>query len=249
MIFNVLTLFPEFIDGIKEHSIIKRAIEKGIVTINSINYRDYSSNKHKKVDDYPYGGGAGMLIGPQPIDTCIKDNDLDKDSFIIYMSPKGKTLSQKLVNELKLKDNLTIICGHYEGLDQRIIDKHVDMEVSIGDYVLTGGEIPAMVLIDSVARLIPDVLSKEESHQEESHSNHLLEHPHYTRPSVYEEMKVPEVLLSGNHKKIDQWRFEQSVIETYNKRPELIDSYMKDKNIDEKSKKTVIDILKTIANS
>lgn len=246
MIFNILTLFPEFFDGIKEHSIIKRAIDNGLIDLRAINYRDYSSNKHKKVDDYPYGGGAGMLVCPQPLDDCICENNLNEESFIIYMSPKGVPLNQNIALNLKNKKNLTIICGHYEGVDQRIIEKHVDMELSIGDYVLTGGEIPAMVVIDTVSRLLPGVLSKEESHMDESHSNHLLEYPHYTRPSEYKGMKVPEVLLSGNHKLIEKWRFEQSIIETFLKRPDLIQKFLKDRLIEEKTKKTLKEILKTI---
>ena len=230
MQFDVLTLFPEMFDILNE-SIIGRAKEKGLISVNLINIRDFSKNKHKKVDDTPYGGGAGMVIQPDVVydayKSVIKNNDksgLDEKSKrkkVIYMSPQGKTLDQKKVEDLAKQEHLIILCGHYEGIDQRVLDKIVDEEVSIGDYVLTGGEIPAMVLIDSVSRYVEGVLNKE-SIKEESFSNGLLEYPQYTRPEVFEGEKVPDILLSGNHQNIDKWRKQKSLEITKSKRPDLL---------------------------
>ena len=219
MKFDVLTLFPEMFE-ILNQSIIGKAIEKDIIDINLINIRDFSKDKHKKVDDTPYGGGAGMVMKPDVVYDAYQ-SVTDKDTKVIYMSPQGKPLNQKKVEELSKENHLIILCGHYEGIDQRVLDKIVDEEISIGDYVLTGGEIPAMVLIDSVSRYVEGVL-KEDSIKEESFSNGLLEYPQYTRPEVFEGMKVPEVLLSGHHENIEKWRKEKSLEMTKKKRPELL---------------------------
>ena len=219
MKFDVLTLFPEMF-GILNQSIIGKAIEKELIDINLINIRDFSKDKHKKVDDTPYGGGAGMVMKPDVVYDAYKSIE-DRNAKVIYMSPQGKTLNQKKVEELAKESHLIILCGHYEGIDQRVLDKIVDEEISIGDYVLTGGEIPAMVLIDSVSRYVKGVL-KEESIKEESFSNGLLEYPQYTRPEEFEGMKVPEVLLSGHHENIDKWRKEKSLEITKKKRPDIL---------------------------
>lgn len=219
MKFNVLTLFPEMFETIKQ-SIIGKAIEKGIVEINLINIRDFSKNKHKKVDDTPYGGGAGMVMRPDVVYDAYKSIE-DKQTKVIYLSPQGKKLEQKKVEELSKEKSLTLLCGHYEGIDQRVLDKIVDEEISIGDYVLTGGEIPAMVLIDSVCRYIPEVISKE-SIMEESFSEGMLEYPQYTRPEIFEGQKVPEVLISGHHENINKWRKQEALRITKIKRPDLL---------------------------
>ena len=220
MKFTIMTLFPEMFEPVKQ-SIIGKAIEKNLVEINLINIRDFSLDKHKKVDDTPYGGGAGMVMMPDVVYRAylsIKDRENAK---VIYLSPKGKTLNQKKVENLSKEEHVILLCGHYEGIDQRVLDEIVDEEISIGDYVLTGGEIPAMVLIDSVSRYIEGVL-KDESIQEESFSNGLLEYPQYTRPVVFLEKKVPEVLLSGHHENIKKWREEQSLKVTKQNRPDLL---------------------------
>ena len=219
MKFDILTLFPEMFENLKQ-SIIGRAIEKNIININLINIRDFSKDKHKKVDDTPYGGGAGMVMKPDVVYSAY-NSIKDKNAKVIYMSPQGKTLNQKKVEELSKEEHLVILCGHYEGIDQRVLDKIVDEEISIGDYVLTGGELPAMVLIDSVSRYVEGVL-KEDSIKEESFSNGFLEYPQYTRPEVFEGEKVPEILLSGHHENISKWRKEKSLEITKKKRPELI---------------------------
>ena len=219
MKFDVLTLFPEMFE-ILNQSIIGKAVEKELININLINIRDFSKDKHKKVDDTPYGGGAGMVIKPDVIYDAYQSVQ-DKHAKVIYMSPQGKTLEQNMVEELSKENHLIILCGHYEGIDQRVLDKIVDEEISIGDYVLTGGEIPAMVLIDSVSRYVEGVL-KEDSIKEESFSNGLLEYPQYTRPEVFEGMKVPEVLLSGHHENIEKWRKEKSLEITKKKRPDIL---------------------------
>ena len=219
MKFDVLTLFPEMFEAVKQ-SILGKAIEKGLININLVNIRDFSKNKHKKVDDTPYGGGAGMVIRPDVVYDAYK-SVCDEDAKVVYLTPQGKTLNQKMVEDLSKEKHLILLCGHYEGIDQRVIDKIVDEEISIGDYVLTGGEIPAMVLIDSVSRYVEGVLSQE-SIKEESFSNSLLEYPQYTRPEIFEGEKVPEVLLSGHHGNIDNWRKEQSIKITKQKRPDLL---------------------------
>ena len=219
MKFNVLTLFPEMFETVKQ-SIIGKAIEKGIVEINLINIRDFSKNKHKKVDDTPYGGGAGMVMRPDVVYDAYKSIE-DKETKVIYLSPQGKKLDQKKVEELSQEKSLTLLCGHYEWIDQRVLDKIVDEEISIGDYVLTGGEIPAIVLIDSVCRYIPEVISKE-SIMEESFSEGMLEYPQYTRPEIFEGEKVPEVLISGHHENINKWRKQEALRITKLKRPDLL---------------------------
>lgn len=219
MKFNVLTLFPEMFSALDE-SIIGRGKEKGLIDINLINIRDFSKNKHKKVDDTPYGGGAGMVMEP----TVVYDaycSVKEPNAKVIYMSPQGKTLNQQMVQDLAKEENIILLCGHYEGIDQRVIDEIVDEEISIGDYVLTGGELPAMVLIDSVSRYVEGVL-KEDSVQEESFTDGLLEYSQYTRPEVFLGKRVPEVLLSGHHENIKKWRRNQSIINTYLKRPDLL---------------------------
>ena len=219
MKFDVLTLFPEMFEPVKQ-SILGRAEENKLIEVNLINIRDFSENKHKKVDDTPYGGGAGMVMQADVIYDAYKSIK-DLNSKVIYLSPQGKRLDQKKVMELSKEQNLTLLCGHYEGVDQRIIDKIVDEEISIGDYVLTGGELPAMVLIDSISRYIDGVISKD-STTEESFSQGLLEYPQYTRPEIFEDIKVPEILLSGHHGNIEKWRRYKSLKNTYMKRPELL---------------------------
>ena len=219
MKFDVLTLFPEMFEPLNS-SIIGRAKEKNLIEINLINIRDFSKDKHKKVDDTPYGGGAGMVMMPDVVYDAYKSIE-DKNAKVIYMSPQGKKLTQKKVEELAKQEHLIILCGHYEGIDQRVIDKIVDEEISIGDYVLTGGEIPAMVLIDSVSRYNSGVIA-EESREEESFANGLLEYPQYTRPEVFEGIKVPEILLSGHHANIEKWRKEKALEITKLKRPDLL---------------------------
>ena len=219
MKFDILTLFPEMFNPIKE-SIIGRAQEKQIIDINLINIRDFSKDKHKHVDDTPYGGGAGMVIKPDVVYEAYKSVAKPK-AKVIYLTPQGNALNQNKVVELAKEDHIILLCGHYEGIDQRVIDIINPEEISIGDYVLTGGELPAMVLVDSISRYVEGVLNKE-SIEEESFSNGLLEYPQYTRPEVFEGMKVPEVLLSGNHQNIEKWRKEKSLAITKKKRPDLI---------------------------
>lgn len=231
---EILTLFPELFETFQTSSMIGRAVEKNLVCIQAHNIRDFAKNKHKQADDYPYGGGAGMVMMPQPLSDSIKHvlSGYSKEEQagdgstgvpkVIYLSPQGRVLHQKLAQQLSKEPALVLLCGHYEGVDQRVIDKYVDMELSIGDYVLTGGEVPAMVLIDCITRLIPGVLGSSESILEESHSNRLLEYPHYTRPAIYDGDEVPQVLLSGNHKEIDKWRRQQSLKNTMQKRPDLL---------------------------
>ena len=217
---DVLTLFPEMYNGFKTESIIKRAIENDKVEINIINFRNYTPLKNGQVDDTIYGGGAGMVIRPDVVYDSYNSVKTD-GAKVIYMSPQGKVLDQKKVVELSKEKHLILLCGHYEGIDQRVLDEIVDEEISIGDYVLTGGEIPAMVLIDSVSRYVEGVIS-EDSTSEESFSNNLLEYPQYTRPEVFNGVKVPEVLLSGHHENIRKWREEKSLEFTKNKRPDLL---------------------------
>ena len=219
MNFDVLTLFPEMFDSLKS-SIIGRAQEKNLININLINIRDFSKDKHKKVDDTPYGGGAGMIMKPDVVYDAY-DSIQDKNAKVIYMSPQGQKLTQKKVCELANEKHLIILCGHYEGIDQRVIDEIVDEEISIGDYVLTGGELPAMVLIDAVSRYADGVITKE-STVEESFTNGLLEYPQYTRPEVFRGVRVPEILLSGHHENIEKWRKEKSLEITKLKRPDLL---------------------------
>lgn len=222
---ELLTIFPEMFDSFLNASIIGRAREAGLLDIHATDIRPYSQNKHKNTDDYPFGGGAGMLMLAQPIADAMKDAARPPfQGKRIYMSPRGVPLTQALAQQLSQEKQLVILCGHYEGVDQRVLDKYIDMEISVGDYVLTGGETAAMVLIDCVSRLVPGVLGSAESAGDESFSNDgLLEYPQYTRPRVFEDMEVPEVLLNGDHKKISQWRREQALLATARMRPDLLD--------------------------
>lgn len=225
-----MTLFPEIFNSYFGESIMKRAIEKGIIEVFVYNIRDFSANKHKKVDDYPFGGGAGMLMTPQPIyDTYehIVDTHNIENPRVIYLTPKGKTLKQGIVKGFSKEEDIILLCGHYEGIDQRIIDLIVTDEISIGDYVLTGGELPALILVDAIARLIPGVLNQNESFEDESFENDLLEYPHYTRPREFMGLNVPDVLLSGNHQKIEAWRKEQAIEITKKRRKDLYKKYCK----------------------
>ncbi len=244
MKFDILTLFPEIIDGVLKESIIGRAQEKGILEINSINIREFSKNKHKKADDYPYGGGGGMIMTAQPIYDAYYSivKDIDYKPKVIYLSPQGRVLTQEVVKELSMDKHIVLLCGHYEGIDERIIEEIVDEEVSIGDFVLTGGELPAMVLIDSVSRLIPGVLSNEASYSEESHYNGLLEYPQYTRPVEFNKRKVPDILLSGHHANITRWRRKEALKRTYIKRPDLFKRFKPEKD----DKKLIEEVLKEI---
>ncbi|MDO5689734.1 MAG: tRNA (guanosine(37)-N1)-methyltransferase TrmD [Tissierellia bacterium] len=221
MRFDVLTLFPEFVLGLQSYGLIGKAIEAGRIELGSIDIRNFSRDKHRRVDDAIFGGGPGMLMTPEPIYESIQ-SCRRAESKVLFLSPQGRVLDQALVQELAQEEHLILLCGHYEGIDQRIIDHYVDMEVSIGDYVLTGGEIPAMVLIDSISRFIDGVLGNEESVTEDSHYDGLLKYPVYTRPRVFQGHEVPEVLLSGDHGRIEAWRQEQSLEVTRQKRPDLL---------------------------
>lgn len=217
---DILTLFPNMFNGILEESILKRAIDEKKVEINLVNFRDYTNDPHNKVDDTPYGGGAGMVLTCQPIFDCVRAIKKD-NSKVILMTPRGDVYKQDMAYNLSKEEHLIIICGHYEGFDERI-RSICDMEISIGDYILTGGEIPAMTLVDSITRLLPGVIT-EESYIEDSFSSNLLDYPTYTKPRIYEGMEVPEVLLSGDHKKIEEYRYNESLRITKEKRPDLLD--------------------------
>lgn len=219
MKFNILTLFPEMFEPISQ-SILGRAIEKELIEINLVNIRDFSKDKHKKVDDTPYGGGAGMVIMPDVVYSAYKS--LNSKAKVIYLTPQGKVLDQEKVVKLSQEEELILLCGHYEGIDQRVLDEIVDEEISIGDYVLTGGEIPAMALIDSVSRYVTGVL-KQDSIKEESFSNGILEYPQYTRPEIFNGVEVPEILKSGHHENINNWRRKQSLKNTFKKKPNLLE--------------------------
>lgn len=221
---NILTIFPGMFEPLWE-SMLGRAIEKGILEISVVDIRDYTKDKHNRVDDTPYGGGAGMVMQVQPILDAFRGAGFGGD--VLYMSPRGELLTGELAKELSEKTEITILCGHYEGVDQRVLDSLCAREVSIGDYVLTGGELPAMVLIDTVARFLEGVLSSEESVMNESVYSGLLEYPQYSKPRVYEGMEVPEILLSGNHQAIDRWRWEESLKLTSERRPDLMEEYLK----------------------
>ncbi|MFA7636820.1 MAG: tRNA (guanosine(37)-N1)-methyltransferase TrmD [Monoglobales bacterium] len=222
MRFDVLTLFPAMFEGVLGESMIARARKNGHIELNYVNIRDFSKSKHKNVDDYAYGGGTGMVMGVQPVYDAWRAVTGGEKVFTVYMSPQGKVLDQKLVRELSEKPRIVVICGHYEGLDERVIEEIVDMEISIGDFVLTGGEIPAMALIDSVARMIPGVLPDSSAYEEDSHFNGLLEHPLYTRPEEILGKRVPDILLSGHHKNIVAWKRRQSLFRTWLKRPDML---------------------------
>ncbi|WMM89965.1 tRNA (guanosine(37)-N1)-methyltransferase TrmD [Heyndrickxia coagulans] len=220
---DILTLFPEMFEGVLGSSILKKAEEKGIVHYHLVNFREYSDNKHKTVDDYPYGGGAGMVLKPQPVFDAVEDRleGSEKKPRIILLCPQGETYTQQKAEAFAEEEHLIFICGHYEGYDERIRTLVTD-EISIGDYVLTGGELGAMVMIDSIVRLLPGVLGNETSPVTDSFSTGLLEHPHYTRPADFRGMKVPDVLLSGNHRLIEEWREKESLYRTYTRRPDLL---------------------------
>lgn len=228
--FHILTLFPKMVmDGLNT-SIIGRAIDAGLLEINAVNIRDYSTNKHMKVDDYPYGGGAGLVMQPEPVYRAYKDltKNMKKKPRVVYLTPQGTTFHQEMAKELAKEEELVFLCGHYEGIDERVLEEIVTDYVSIGNYVLTGGELPAMVMIDSISRLVPGVLHNDDSAGDESFENGLLEYPQYTRPPVFLDKEVPEVLLSGHHENIRKWRHEQSVKRTKERRPDLWEAYEKE---------------------
>ena len=225
MNYHVLTLFPEMIEQGLHTSIIGRAMEKGLLSLDAVNIRDFSTDKHKRVDDYIYGGGAGLLMQAEPVYQAylsVKEK-IGKAPRVIYMTPQGQVFHQKLAEELAQEEDLVFLCGHYEGIDERVLEEIVTDNMSIGDYVLTGGELPAMVMIDAISRHVPGVLNNEDSAGEDSFSNQLLEYPQYSRPEVWHDKQVPPVLLSGHHGKVDAWRREQSLLRTFQRRPELLE--------------------------
>lgn len=225
MRFDVLTLFPRMLEAALGDSIIGRARENNLIELNFIDIRDFSANKHRKTDDYPFSGGGGMLMNPQPVYDAYMSiaGELDYKPLTIYMSPQGRVFNQATAVDLSRENHIILLCGHYEGIDQRVIDEIVDMELSIGDFVLTGGEIPAMAVIDTVSRLIPGVLAAQTSYENESHYNGLLEYPQYTRPAEWHGISIPEVLISGHHANIEKWKREQSLIATLKKRPDMLE--------------------------
>ncbi|MCH5281184.1 MAG: tRNA (guanosine(37)-N1)-methyltransferase TrmD [Lachnospiraceae bacterium] len=239
MFFHVLTLFPDMIMSGLDTSILKRAMERGIIRAQAVNIRDYTLDKHQKVDDYPYGGGAGMLMQAQPVYDCTmavlsdieKRREQDglreagKPTRVIYVTPQGKVFDQKMAEEFAKEEELIFLCGHYEGIDERVLEEVVTDYVSIGDYVLTGGELPAMVIIDAVSRLVPGVLNNDESAMTESFDQGLLEYPQYSRPGIWHDKEVPPILLSGDHKKVEEWRREQSILRTKERRPDLYEKW------------------------
>jgi len=235
--FHILTLFPEMIQHVMNTSIIGRAITNGFIKVTPVNIRDYTESKHKKVDDYPYGGGAGMLMQAQPIYDAYQEvtsqiepaTQIGKTPRVIYLTPQGKLFDQQMAKELAGEGNIVLLCGHYEGIDERVLNEIVTDYVSIGDYVLTGGELPAMVVIDAVARMVPGVLKNSESGESESLSHFLLEYPQYTRPEVWKDKAVPEILLSGDHAKVEKWRREQAIERTKERRPDLYEMWKKQK--------------------
>ena len=240
MRFDILTLFPEQITTVLGESIMGRAQKNGLISVNAHNIRDYTLNKHRKVDDTPYGGGKGMLMATQPIYDCylsVKASLSNKKTRTVYMSPRGRIFNHSIAKELSQYDNLIILCGHYEGVDQRVLDEIIDEEISIGDYVLTGGELPACILVDAVSRLLDGVLADEICHEDESIASGLLEYPQYTRPPVFNGKEVPEVLLSGHHGNIDKWRLEKSLELTKERRPDLYEKYMAEHPPMEKKKR------------
>lgn len=220
MIINILTLFPGMVEPILQESIIKRAIESKVLEVNVINFRDFATGRHQQVDDTPFGGGGGMVIKPEPLFECVES--IENSGMIIYASPQGVTFNQEIALELAKEEVITFVAGHYEGVDERFIDAKVDLELSIGDYVLTGGELPILVMVDSIARMIPGVI-KENSYENDSFFNDRLDYAHYTRPAEYRDMKVPEVLLSGNHVEIERYRKKESLKRTIIRRPDLFE--------------------------
>lgn len=233
MNFHIMTLFPDMVKNGLSESITGRAMEKGIININTVNIRDFAGNKYGHVDDYTYGGGAGMLMQAEPVYKAYQsvlatvDNDAErKTPRVLYMTPQGTTFNQKMAEELSKEEDIVLLCGHYEGIDERVLELIVTDNVSIGDFVLTGGELPAMMIVDAVSRLVPGVLGSDESALYESFYDGLLEYPQYTRPETFMDMKVPEVLLSGHHKNIADWRYEKSLERTKERRPDLYETYM-----------------------
>ncbi len=230
MKFDIMTLFPEMVDGILSASILGRAVKNGCFTYECHNIRDYSEDKHRRVDDTPYGGGAGMLMAAPPIVRCfealIEKRPKEEKRRVLYLSPRGKVFTQEMAEELSKNDHLVLLCGHYEGVDERALDLIGAEEISIGDFVLTGGELPACALVDAVARLLPGVLAEPDCYLDESIASGLLEYPQYTRPPIFRDREVPAVLLSGNHQKIDDWRREESLSLTKERRPDLYESYL-----------------------
>ncbi len=229
MIFDVLTLFPDMVENYFNFSILKRAVDAGIISVNTVNPRDYTQNKHKKVDDTPYGGGAGMVLMPQPYVDAYESIERLENSTTIMLSPQGEPLKDSIVNDLAKYDQIVMLCGHYEGFDERIREIIKPREISLGDFVLTGGELPALCLIDAISRKIDGTLGKIESADEDSFSNGLLEYPHYTKPREYRGLKVPDVLLNGNHKEINEFRLQKSLERTKTKRHDLYEDFVKKK--------------------
>ena len=225
MQFYVMTLFPEMVMQGLSTSIIGRAVNKGLLSIEAVNIRDYAFNKHSSVDDYPYGGGAGMLMQAEPVYQCYRalEEKMNKKPRVVYLSPQGKTFNQTMAEEFAQEEELVFLCGHYEGIDERVLEEIVTDYVSIGDYVLTGGELPAMIMVDAISRLVPGVLHNDVSAEFESFQDNLLEYPQYSRPEMWHDKKVPEVLMSGHHANIEKWRREQSVIRTARNRPDLLE--------------------------
>ena len=241
MQFYIMTLFPEMVMGGLKTSIIGRAIKNELLSIEAINIRDYAFNKHNSVDDYPYGGGAGMLMQAEPVYQCYKalEDRIGKRPRVVYLSPQGQTFNQKMAEEFAEEEELVFLCGHYEGIDERVLEEIVTDYVSIGDYVLTGGELPAMVIVDAVSRLIPGVLHNDTSAEFESFQDNLLEYPHYTRPEIWHDKQVPPILLSGHHANVEKWRREQSILRTWQRRPDLLDKA----ELTEKEKKNLQNII------
>lgn len=241
MNFHVLTIFPEMILQGLDTSILGRAQAAGLITVGATNIRDYTTNKHQKVDDYPYGGGAGMVMQAQPVYDSYKavEATMSSKPRVIYVTPQGKTFNQKMAEEFAKEENLVFLCGHYEGIDERVLEEIVTDNVSIGDYVLTGGELPAMVMIDAIARLIPGVLNNDVSAEFESFNDNLLEYPQYSRPEVWNGKAVPPILLSGHHANVEKWRREQSIIRTLERRPDLLENAV----LDKKEKKFLKELL------
>ena len=237
---DYLTLFPGMFEGVLNQSILKRAPEKDLLQVNTVDFRHFAENKHNQVDDYPFGGGQGMVLKPEPIFNAMDSIERTEDTRVILMCPQGRPFTQAIANELSQAEHLVFICGHYEGYDERIREYLVTDEISMGDYVLTGGELPAMVMTDAVVRLLPGVLGNQQSHMDDSFQDGLLEFPQYTRPRIYKDLNVPDVLLSGNHAHIDNWRYEQKILRTWEKRPDLLEQYpltKKDQEIIERYKK------------
>lgn len=245
MRFHVMTLFPDMIENGLKTSITGRAMDNGCISLNTVNIRDFSQDKHLHVDDYPYGGGAGMVMQPGPICRAYQsiEEQIGRAPRVIYLTPQGRVFSQKIAEELAKEEDLVFLCGHYEGVDERALELVVTDCLSIGDYVLTGGELPAMVMIDCISRLVPGVLNNEVSAEFESFHDNLLEYPQYTRPEVFMDKRVPEVLLSGHHANIEKWRREQSILRTLLRRPDLLE----DANLSEKEKKYLAELKKTLA--